>query len=82
MVELDCLGDMCPIPMLKLKQCKMLKEGEQIKLVTDHSCVCENITYYCKKVNLHLRVEEPVNGVFEMYISKGTPPQKSADSAD
>ena len=38
MVELDCLGDMCPIPMLNLKQCKMLKEGEQIKLVTDHSC--------------------------------------------
>lgn len=76
MVELDCLGDMCPVPMLKLKQCRMLKDGEQIKLITDHSCVCENITDYCKKLKLNLRVEEPVNGVFEMYIFKSIPPQK------
>ena len=26
MVELDCLGDMCPIPIMKLKQCEALNE--------------------------------------------------------
>ena len=38
MLELDCLGDMCPIPILKLKQCEGLtKKGEQVRLITDHS---------------------------------------------
>ena len=32
MYELDCLGDMCPIPIMKLKQCKQIKEkGGQLK---------------------------------------------------
>ena len=36
MYELDCLGDMCPIPIMKLKQCKQIKEkGGQLKLVTE-----------------------------------------------
>ena len=28
MYELDCLGDMCPIPIMKLKQCKQIKALE------------------------------------------------------
>ena len=70
MLELNCLGDMCPVPMLKLKQCEALVDGEEIKLVTDHSCVCENIMTYCKRKKLKLRKEEPVNGVWELYISR------------
>ena len=32
MHEIDCLGDMCPIPIMKLKQCREIKEhGGQIK---------------------------------------------------
>lgn len=70
MVELDCLGDMCPVPMLRLQRCPQLETGETIKLVTDHSCVCENIINYCKKRRFSLRVEEPVDGVWELYIAK------------
>lgn len=69
MYELDCLGDMCPIPILKLKQCRQLKEkGGQLKLVTDHSCVVESITDYCQKLKLSLEVVEPMNGIWELYI--------------
>lgn len=69
MYELDCLGDMCPIPILKLKQCRQLKEqGGQLKLVTDHSCVVESITDYCRKLKLTLKVVEPMNGIWELYI--------------
>lgn len=71
MYEIDCLGDMCPIPILKLKQCDGLKEkGDQLKLVTDHSCVLESITGYCRRRKLKLEVVEPVNGVWELYIEK------------
>ena len=35
MHEIDCLGDMCPSPIMKLKQCREIKEhGGQIKLVS------------------------------------------------
>lgn len=69
MYELDCLGDMCPIPIMKLKQCKQIKEkGGQLKLVTDHSCVVESISGYCKKRKLQIHIEEPMNGIWELYI--------------
>lgn len=71
MYELDCLGDMCPIPIMKLKQCKELKNpGDQLKLVTDHSCVVESISSYCRQKSMKLDVVEPMNGIWEMYIEK------------
>lgn len=60
MYELDCLGDMCPIPIMKLKQCKQIKEkGGQLKLVTDHSCVVESISGYCKNKNFRFTLKNP-----------------------
>lgn len=70
MKELNCLGDMCPIPIMKLKQCKELKSGETLKLVTDHSCVVESITGYCEKSGLSYEIIEPMNGIWELYIKK------------
>ena len=44
MIEIDCLGDMCPVPILKLKDAiKTASANQTIKLITDHSCVLENI---------------------------------------
>lgn len=69
MEELNCLGDMCPIPILKLKQCQHIKEhGGQLKLITDHSCVVESITNYCVQKKLRIHVVEPMNGIWELYI--------------
>ena len=54
---------------MKLKQCREIKEhGGQIKLVTDHSCVVESISGYCKKQKLQIHIEEPMNGIWELYI--------------
>ena len=71
MKDVICLGDMCPIPLMKLKQCKELKtKGESIKLVTDHSCSVESITDFCSKNNLAIEIKEPMNGIWELYITK------------
>lgn len=68
---LDCLGDFCPVPLMKLKQYeKDLEKGETIKLVTDHSCVSESVTNYCKTLGYILEIVEPINGVWEIYIRK------------
>jgi len=61
---------MCPLPLLKLQQCKELsKKGETIKLVTDHSCSVESITEFCQKNNLNIEITEPMNGIWELFIS-------------
>lgn len=70
MKELNCLGDMCPVPIMKLQRCEELKTGEKIKLVTDHSCVVESVGGYCEKRGLFCNIVEPMNGVWELYIKK------------
>ena len=71
MHEMDCLGDMCPVPLMKIKECKQLKiKGESVRLITDHSCVCESITQYCKNLKLQIEIIEPMNGIWEITITK------------
>ena len=71
MKDLICLGDMCPIPLMKLQQCKELKNsGEFVKLITDHSCSVESIAEFCEKNNLLLEIQEPMNGIWELLITK------------
>lgn len=69
MKSIDCLGDMCPIPVLKSKkELAKMKSGDVLKIVTDHSCVLESVTHQFKKC--HIRHEEVINGVWEIYITK------------
>jgi len=69
MKELNCLGDMCPVPIMKLMQIKNIAPGETIKLITDHSCSTESIKEYCKKYGYQITIEEPISGVWEIFIS-------------
>lgn len=69
MKSIDCLGDMCPIPVLKMKkEMQKMESGEVLKLVTDHSCVLESVTHQFKKCEI--RHEEVMSGVWEIYITK------------
>jgi TusA-related sulfurtransferase len=63
----DCLGDMCPIPVLKVKnKLKSTGSGETIKIVTDHSCVLDSLLSKFKKHKITYK--EVINGVWEIYI--------------
>ena len=67
--ELNCLGDICPVPIMKLmKYENELSKGIKIMLVTDHSCTAESVKNYCLSQKLKLEIVEPINGVWEMYI--------------
>lgn len=71
LVEMNCLGDICPVPIMKLiKIEKELSEGMKVMLVTDHSCTSESVKNYCVRQNYQFEVVEPVNGVWEIYISR------------
>ena len=69
MKKIDCFGDICPVPIIKIeKQLKTLPEGEVLEVVTDHSCTVESVTNKYK--NHNIEIEEVINGVWEIRISK------------
>ena len=70
MIKLDCLGDMCPVPALRLqKQLATARPGQRIELVTDHSCVPRSIGEYCAGRGLLCQVTEAIPGVWEITIT-------------
>lgn len=71
MNKIDCFGDMCPIPILKMQhELETLKPGESFEMVVDHSCVIESIQDSLKKTNIEYEIEEVMNGVWEIIITK------------
>ena len=72
MKKIDCLGEFCPIPILKIKEeLRTLPKGGSFMVVTDHSCVLQSITDHFKKsTSISLEQEEVINGVWEIIISK------------
>lgn len=70
MITLDCLGDMCPIPAMRLQnELKTARPGDCIQLVTDHSCVPRSIGEYCRKRGLACQITEAIPGVWEINIT-------------
>ena len=71
MKKLDCFGDMCPIPLLKMKkELANSKAGDTFQMVVDHSCVIESIRESLSKSNASYEIEEVMNGVWEITITK------------
>lgn len=69
--KIDCLGDFCPVPLLKAaKAAGDLHRGEHFMLVSDHSCVVESLTEYFAGRPFSLEVDEVLNGVWEITISR------------
>ncbi len=71
MDKLNCFGDYCPVPLLKAKDAvKTLAPGESFMLVTDHSCVVESMEEYFSIRRHKILVDEIINGVWEITITK------------
>ena len=69
MKRLDCLGDICPVPLMKLQSLETdLKNGEGVMIVTDHSCTCQSLLSYCRKKRYPVRIEEPMSGIWEVSV--------------
>lgn len=69
MLEIDCLGEICPVPVMMLKKHhQVILRGEKVLLITDHSCARKSITEYCDQANLRCSIQEVINGVWEISI--------------
>jgi tRNA 2-thiouridine synthesizing protein A len=84
MMKLNCLGDMCPVPLLKADAAmKQIGRNESIMVVTDHSCTVESLQDHFPRQAYTLVIEEPINGVWEVTItrkpSQPNNPKRQAD---
>ncbi|MCG8499592.1 MAG: sulfurtransferase TusA family protein [Firmicutes bacterium] len=71
MKEINCLGESCPIPVLKIKQTlKTMGPGDCAKVITDHSCVLQSVLSHFKKTGVTIEHEEVMNGIWEIFITK------------
>lgn len=68
---IDALGDICPIPNLKVQAVlKKLQSKDRIVLITDHGCTVITIREDTARKRLQFEVEEIDNGIWQLTISK------------
>lgn len=71
MHKIDCFGDICPVPLLKMQnELEHIQVGDTFLMVVDHSCVIESIKEYLGKTSCVYDVEEVLNGVWEINVTK------------
>jgi TusA-related sulfurtransferase len=70
-VRLDCMGEACPIPLLKAqKKIKELDIGDILIVEIDHSCAMKNLPEWARKDGYNVEIEEIDDGEWEVYIEK------------
>ena len=70
MKEIDCLGDICPVPIIKInKALSSALAGDSILVKTDHSCVMQSILDHFGRKNYSVDIDEVINGVWEITIT-------------
>lgn len=71
MKKIDCLGDMCPIPVIQAQKAFVkLSPGDAFMLVSDHSCVVESLTDHFKGMPVRLEIDEVMNGIWEITVTR------------
>ena len=69
--RLDCLGEACPVPLLKTqKKMAELKVGDTLIVEIDHSCAMKNVPEWARKEGHNVDIEEVGDGEWEVYIEK------------
>lgn len=70
-VELDCLGEACPIPLVKTeKALEKLEVGDTLIVLIDHSCAMKNVPEWARKQGHEVELEEVDDGEWECFIEK------------
>lgn len=71
MKEINCLGEICPVPVIKTQQqLKSTKARESFKVITDHGCTVEELSNFLKNKKVIFEIEEVINGVWEIVVTK------------
>jgi len=70
-VELDCLGEACPVPLVKAeKKLNEMEIGDVLIVQIDHSCAMKNVPEWARKEGHNVEIEEVDDGEWEVIIEK------------
>ena len=70
-VTLDCLGEACPVPLVKAqKALEDLEVGDVLVVQIDHSCAMKNIPDWAREAGHNVEIEEVDDGEWEVVIEK------------
>lgn len=70
-VILDCLGEACPVPLIKTeKALEELESGDVLIVQIDHSCAMKNVPEWARKEGHNVEIEEVDDGEWECIIEK------------
>jgi TusA-related sulfurtransferase len=70
-VTIDCLGEACPVPLVKAqKALDELSVGDVLVVQIDHSCAMKNIPDWAREAGHNVEVEEVEDGEWEVVIEK------------
>lgn len=70
-VILDCLGEACPVPLMKTEsKLNTLDVGDVLIVQIDHSCAMKNVPEWARKEGHNVEIEEVDDGEWEIFIEK------------
>jgi TusA-related sulfurtransferase len=70
-VELDCLGEACPVPLVKAQnKLNELEIGDVLIVQIDHSCAMKNLPEWAREAGHNVEIEEVDDGEWEVVIEK------------
>lgn len=68
---LDCLGEACPVPLVKTQKALASMEiGDVLVVAIDHSCAMKNIPEWADKAGHNFEIDEVEGGRWDIVIEK------------
>lgn len=68
---LDCMGEACPLPMMKAeKQMEKMEVGDVVIVQIDHSCAVKNVPEWARNQGYNVEIDEVDDGEWEIIIEK------------
>jgi TusA-related sulfurtransferase len=70
-ITLDCLGEACPVPLVKTQKAMEKMAINDIIIVNiDHSCAMKNVPDWARSVGHNVEIEEVGEGEWNIVIEK------------
>jgi TusA-related sulfurtransferase len=69
--ELDCMGEACPVPLVKTqKKLESIPVGDILVVHIDHSCAMKNVPEWAREAGHNVEIEEIDDGEWDVVIEK------------
>jgi TusA-related sulfurtransferase len=70
-VKLNCLGEVCPVPLIKAdKALETIGKDEILVVLLDCSCAVKSISEWARKQNYSVEIEEVSSDKWRCFIEK------------